>query len=118
MRDWTKNEHLTAAVKRRVAIEQKIARFTVRALLDAGFFITVYDGEEMTVTRSRDVATICDAMNTTDEDFLFVYRDGERDRFGWVRFVYGNDGWEVINDYTTNLDSQMDAVNQYAETHT
>jgi hypothetical protein len=118
MRDWTNDKQLTPAIKRRIAVEQKIARFTVRALLRAGFSISVYDTEEITVTRSRDATTICDAMSTTDEDYLFVYRDGERDRFGWVRFIYGNDGWDVISDYTTNLDPQMDAVNEYAETHT
>jgi hypothetical protein len=112
--DWTAKEHISPSVKPRIRIEQKIARFTVRALLRAGFVLSVYDGEEITVSQSSDAAAICNAMFTTDEDYLYVYKPGEKVRFGWVRFVYGNDGYDVICDYTTNLDPQMDAVNEYA----
>lgn len=34
---------------------------------------------------------------------------------GWVRFVYGNDGHDVISDYTTNLESVLEPINAYAE---
>jgi hypothetical protein len=113
--DWTAKDYISPSVKPRIRIEQKIARYTVRALLRAGFLLSVYDGEEITVERSADAATICNAMFSTDEDYLFVYEDGQAARNGWVRFVYGNDGYDVICDYTTNLDPQMDAVNKYAE---
>jgi hypothetical protein len=113
--DWTANEHIAPSVKPRVRIEQKIARYTVRTLLRAGFLLSVYDGEEITVIRSTDAATICNAMSTTDEDYLFVYRPTEQERFGWVRFVYGEYGYDVICDYTTNLDEQMETINKYAE---
>jgi hypothetical protein len=38
-----------------------------------------------------------------------------RRSFGWVRFIYGNDGWDVINDYTTNLEPVIAGVNALAE---
>jgi hypothetical protein len=113
--DWTAKDYISPSVKPRIRIEQKIARYTIRILLRAGFVLSVYDGEEITVSLSSDAAAICNAMSTTDEDYLFVYKPGEEVRFGWVRFVYGNDGYDVICDYTTNLDAQMDDVNKYAE---
>ena len=119
LRDWTKptyrTESLPPTVKARIAVEQKIARHTVTALLACGYSLSVYDGEEVTVERSTDKTAICNAMYTTDEDYLFVFRAGESSRIGWVRFVYGNDGWDVICDYTTNLDSPMESVMQFAE---
>jgi hypothetical protein len=117
LRDWTNPDYTTLApaIKRRIAVEQKIARFTVKKLIEAGFKLSVYDGEAVTVKRSQDAVAICNAMATTDEDRLFVYDSDKQERFGWIYFVYGNDGYDVISDYTTNLDPQMEAINKYAE---
>ena len=51
----------------------------------------------------------------TDDDYLFVYKAGQSERFGWVRFVYGNDGYDVISDYTINLEKTLKGVNVFAE---
>ena len=32
----------------------------------------------------------------------------------WVWFVYGNDGWDVVCDYTINLESIIDPIIEYA----
>jgi hypothetical protein len=32
-----------------------------------------------------------------------------------VRFVYGNDGYDVINDYTVDLEDVLKSVNEYAD---
>lgn len=34
---------------------------------------------------------------------------------GWVYVVMGNDGWDVISDYTTNLEPLMSGANRLAE---
>lgn len=48
-------------------------------------------------------------MFQTDEDFIYLYsQDGAR--CGWFRLIYGNDGWDVVNDYSTNMQEIMDAV--------
>jgi hypothetical protein len=119
-KDWTKPSYTTLepAIVKRVAVEQKIARYTVKALLAQGYTLSVFDGEEITVKRSASAVEVCNAMSTTDEDYLYVHRANEQahQRFGWVRFVYGNDGWDVICDYTTNLDPFMEEdVMKYAE---
>jgi len=34
---------------------------------------------------------------------------------GWVYFVYGNDGWDVVSDYTTNLEAVLKGSGELAE---
>lgn len=101
----------------RIATEGKIARRTIRAIIKAGYCVSVFDGEEITLKRSTAGRAILNAMFTTDEDYLFVYpREPKAPRLGWVFFVYGNDGWDVVSDYTTNLEEVMRPVLDYAET--
>ena len=93
----------SAAVKARQRVEQTIALTAAQVLLDAGFSLGVNDGEEITIHHSRNIEDIKDALFTTDEDYLYVYRaKGDRKDTrpdGWVRLVYGNDGWDVISGY-------------------
>jgi hypothetical protein len=102
------------ALKNRIKLEQRIVKLTVDTLLKDGYSLAVFDGEETTAI-TTDKKTLIDALMETDEDYLFVYEAGVKARFGWVRFVYGNDGYDVINDYTTNLDEALAGVNAYAE---
>lgn len=103
----------------RIAIEGEIATKTIDALLDAGYFIDVFDCEEFTLKRSRDKKAILKAMFTTEDDRLYVRKSdkagAEGDRIGWVWFVYGNSGSDVICDYTTNLEPIMGPVNEWVE---
>jgi hypothetical protein len=103
------------SVRIRQRVERSIARKVIGALLRAGYTISVNDGEETTLKCSSQRREIFAAMFTTDEDRLLVHADGEEDSFGWVRFIYGNDGWDVINDYTTNLEAVLAPVNAYCE---
>lgn len=66
-------------------------------------------------------------MFTTDEDYLFVYdpkqpdeddaEDGRADanKIGWIWFIYGNDGHDVVSDYTTNLEKVLQGATALAE---
>lgn len=91
-------------VQQRQEIERRIIQRIVRDALDAGFQITVDDGgDESSVRRSTDEAAIMATVMLTDEDFLYFSKPGEPLQ-GWVRLIYGNDGWDVVNDYTTNLE--------------
>ena len=92
--------------------EYAIMSATVDALLAAGFPLTVFDGEEDTVKASRDREAILNALRTTDDDYLIV-EDGSKTK--WVRFVYGNSGWDVINDYSTSLERILAPVNALAD---
>jgi hypothetical protein len=77
----------------RCALEVAVIRQTLAALQVAGFHpVAVDDGEEMVDARSADeVLTL--ALNLDD---CYVH-------FGagnWMRLVFGNDGWDVISDYS------------------
>lgn len=103
------------SVKMRQEVERKIATAFVKEAIDAGYDITVDygDGESEKWHWAADVLT---AMFQGDEDRLYLYQDGKV--VGWVFFVYGNDGWDVISDYTSNLDRLMGpakAISKYYE---
>jgi hypothetical protein len=102
-------------LKTRIEIEKRIARRVVRELLAAGYELTVNNGgeyDEIEIPWSRDFTTIVGAMFATDEEYLYA-RKGKLASF--VRFVYGNDGWDVINDYGMSLEPVMAPINQYAD---
>jgi len=106
-------------VKTRQLIEREIAERVIADALAAGYSLGVHDGEEITIHHSTDAAAVLSAMFTTDEDRLFIYKQdgpqGKRDWFGWVFFIFGNDGWDVVNDYTTNLAGIMVGADALAE---
>lgn len=102
-------------VLRRLALEEKIVEAIVDRLLEVGFELSVDDGgDEMAIERSRDKAAIMEALINTDEDRLhaLVPRGGRMGnlRGGWVLFVYGNDGYDVVCDYTTGLEHRLKPV--------
>jgi hypothetical protein len=79
----------------RIAMEQEIVTRVVDALLAAGCSLaTDYDQ-----IPTRDRAVILSSLMETDDDRLIVRPAG------WVYFVYGNDGFDVVSDYTTNLEA-------------
>lgn len=56
--------------------------------------------------KSNDPEHIANALYSTDEDQLLFYKGDEY--MGWVRLIYGNDGWDVINDYSVKLEWLME----------
>jgi hypothetical protein len=103
-----------------ISIEDQIIKATIALLLAEGYMLAVDDGGEIALQKTQDADATLAAMRTTDEDYLIVYRQGYGSRrVGWVRFIYGNDGTEVINDYTVNLEpimvKIMDLITEYED---
>ena len=115
-----------ASVKRRQRVEQRIASRAVTALLDAGFTLAVAQGDERPEPATRSKARIMRELGECDDDRLMVYKPdnlpppnatgNEHPADGWIHFVYGNDGWDVMSDYTSGLELHLAAVNEYART--
>lgn len=105
---------LPASVKIRARVEAQIARRVAEAFISRGFTVSVNDGEETTVKNSTDINVILDAMWTTDEDYLYINRDNGK-RLGMVYFVYGNEGPDVIADYSMSLEFVMEEINAWVE---
>ena len=106
---------MTPSVKRRIAVEMRIARALIESALDAGYSVTVNDSEEDTLHESTSLEAILGAMFTSDMDRLFLFEKDSRTWYGWVLFIYGNDGWDVISDYTCNLEPIMGPANELSE---
>jgi hypothetical protein len=114
-------------VKARQRVERLIARRLILDALRAGYTLSVFDGEEITVQQSAVACEILRALFTTDEDWLLFSRPGDPpvelqpgfrptvNAEGWVRLVYGNDGFDVISDYTTNLETVLAGANKLAD---
>lgn len=99
--------------KQRREIEKKIIAKAIDDILAANFTITVHDGEEKVLIRSTKREKILSHMFSTDMETLLVIRGGEQ--FGWLQLVYGNDGHDVIHDYTTNLEALLAGASQLAD---
>lgn len=109
---FTITTDMNRETRSRIRCEERIAKRIIRDMLKAGYSISVNDGEETTLLKSKNLKAIIEAMFTTDEDYLLITKQGFK---GWVRFIYGNDGWDVVNDYTTNLEPIMAPINEWSE---
>ncbi|NIE78367.1 hypothetical protein F3J45_28475 [Pantoea sp. Ap-967] len=100
--------------QQRQMIERLIAREAIKGLIADDYKISVFDGEQTTLKDSTDAAAIEAAMFTTDEDQLHVTHQhvGEQ---GWVLFIYGNDGHDVIADNTVNIEPALKGASELAD---
>jgi hypothetical protein len=97
----------------RQEFEKKIARKVIDDALAAGYTLDVHDSEEWALRNSFDADAIMAAMFSTDADSLHFRKGGEL--IGWVWFIYGNSGWDVISDYTVNLEDLLKGAHALAE---
>lgn len=99
------------SVVMRQEVERKIAKAAIKQLLADGYALGVFNGETVTIHHSRNAKAIEKEMFTTDEDHLFVYSKDDNDEIvtprAWVKFVYGNSGYDVICDYTRKLEPSL-----------
>ena len=96
------------SVTMRRMVEREVVTAAVKGLLAAGYRVSVdYERGSDTVVTSLKEPEIIAALFACDEEWLLVTRDGEVKPCGWVYLVYGNDGWDVISDYTTNLETAL-----------
>src|SRR5882724_2820009 len=98
---------------KRQELEHEIARKVIADALAAGYAIDVFDGEDYPLTKSTDPEAIFSAMFSTDDDRLFFRKDDKI--VGWVWFIYGENGWDVINDYTVNLEDVLKGASELSE---
>lgn len=104
--------------KTRNDIEKRIFEHCVKELLESPrmFSLHLSDGEEIVVEDSRDAKEIVEAAFSTDGDDLYVTytSEGKKGR-GYIRFIYGNSGWDVINDYSVWLEPHIEETLALAE---
>lgn len=105
-------------IQERQDIERKIVERVIDDALALGFLLSVDDGEGMPIRLSRDRAAILAAMFSVDEEKLILCTDDGvlAKQHGWVFFVYGNDGWDVIADNHTGIEYVLEGATAYALT--
>lgn len=104
-------------LKVRMFMERAIIRALTEAAFAKSYAVKVWDGEAWATGFLRsDLNMVMDSIMATDEEKLVIYRDRMEDdtvpargrmatsmvRVGFILLVYGNDGYDVVSDYTTN----------------
>ena len=113
-------------IKQRQKVERSIINRFVKDALAAGYRLGVslergYDTEEM-LLGSRDRLKIVEEAMAGDEAHIFVQpadgptvESGVVVSEGWVYVVLGNDGWDVISDYSTRIELLLSGANKLAD---
>jgi hypothetical protein len=99
----------------RQMVEKEIVSQAVTDLLAAGYSLEVDIGDGPEHEPTKDRAIIDKHLFSGDEARLFVYKDGKKKPHGWVYFVYGNDGWDVISDHSVHLEKDLAKANEIAD---
>ncbi len=100
-------------VKKRQSIEQRIVKRLVKAALEAGYTISVNNGgDDDEIRNSTDEQAIVKELFATDSETLLLMKDGKAK---FVSLIYGNDGYDVIADYSSSLSSLVEGLNSYIE---
>jgi hypothetical protein len=92
---------IDATVQARINIEKRIVRSLVNELIDAGFVLSLDNGEDE-VNDVADASQFLKHTAQTDEERIYA-RKGDVQT--WAHLVYGNDGYDVISDSGITLDS-------------
>jgi hypothetical protein len=109
----TKAENAMSLSKYATPNERAIVQVLLNTILDDGCTVSVYDGEEMTVFRSTDIHVIKDALATTGEDYLHVWKNG---KIGWVRLIWSNDTDLISDSSMGEIERLLKPAMDFAET--
>lgn len=87
-------------VENRQKIERRIARRIVRDAIEMGYSVSINNGgDDNEIDRSTDIKAVQAELMATDEENIIFHNKAGRS-IGAVFMVYGNDGWDVMCDWT------------------
>jgi len=99
-------------LNRRIEVEKLIIESAIRTAIAQGFVLRRVHHEDAvnvaTVEQALAEAFVCDDAHIIFDNPLGP--DGKSVGSAWIHAVYGNSGWDVISDYTTNLDDVIKAI--------
>lgn len=94
----------------RKKIERRIVRQVACDLIEAGNLLSVEADGECLLEKTADTGAVVEAVFSVDEASVFTHGKHK----GWVFFVMGNDGPDVLSDYTVNLEDVLQPANALA----
>jgi len=100
----------------RINVEHLIVTKLVDTLLEKQYELFDLDDRNSSLCKLGEHPQRRDLLGTLfdlDEAYLGVRGNGKE---GWISLVFGNDGYDVISDYTTNIEEDIQSVNDYADT--
>ena len=52
---------------------------------------------------------------SSNPDYIRIRKEGEEGSVGTFTLIYGNDGWDVIADNTSNLEDALQSASELAD---
>lgn len=95
------------AVRTRALLELEIVHGLIDAAETHGYFFRVEEEP-----RAKSAEDLIYQLFDLDDATLLVFDGGKE--IGWIRLVFGNSGYDLISDYSTNLESFLSPVNEMA----
>lgn len=93
-------------------LDDLMVRKAIKTMLALGYQLSVHNGGEWAVKRSTSAKAIFYHVRGVDEATVRVHRGDLKD--GNIFFVFGNDGYDAINDYACCLEDDLKPVLEYA----
>lgn len=105
-------------IRLRILTERLVIRAAIQQLLSKGYALKLLDSDHQELTQmTQSWQVIMKELMACDVELLVVYRfNGTVPvRAGYIFLVYGNDGWDVINDTSQWIDEELRPVNELAD---
>lgn len=100
------------SVRPRCRMELKIVNAFIRELKKNNCTVKIEEYEDE--PEMNKIENVKSALFNIEDAFVIVYNENGK-RIGWVRFVFGNDGWDLINDYSVNIEEWLQPVLDVAD---
>jgi len=100
---------------KRVMVEHRIVRRLLSDLIRAGYKVGLQNEEGTIAKKSRDVEKLMGEIHSVDEELVVAYDD--IGYVGSVYLVYGNSGYDVIADYSLNLETVIGGALRVADSY-
>lgn len=99
------------SVRRRCRVELRVVRQLLSDLRASGYEVTADNGEDGEVAGTDD--QLIESLFAVDE--ATVRTRSARGQRSFVFLVFGNDGWDTVNDYGISLEGTMAAFNDWCD---
>lgn len=102
----------------RGAVELAIVNKIIEQSDKKGYSIVAYDsvyqdGSEPVSNKTLDREEFIEYVFGGDDAFIRIMNGVEQE--GWINLIYGNDGWDVVSDYSVSLEDFLKPVADFSD---
>lgn len=95
--------------------EKLVSERLVKDLLAAGFQLRVENGDGVPSDLLTTEQEALEAMGLADIDTILVHAEDKVVAKGWVRLIYGECGYDLIQDYTCGLSEWLEPIEEFCD---